>query len=156
MKLPVTQKIVEDVLTEAHRAKRLQAGDWASVGAYDRGVAFRGCAVGNLLWEASGRRADDVDVLSAAEEVTGDGAIWSAPRHAAEAIRAEVAAGHHMNAASIIFEARYDGSDVGLARTLAGIRKYLPARFSIDIDGLRAIPTWRKKRKATKRKAVRK
>ena len=147
MKLPVTQRIVEQVLREAHEAKTLKrAGLFAGE---TLGGGFCGCAVGNLLNAAAGLPNDPDLIQSAAVKIAGDdeyAAYFFSVADGDNTARREAREGRYLSAISAIFESRYERG--GIDSVIAGIRDFLPARFSIDIDGLRALPTWRKRKPA--------
>ena len=160
MKLPVTQAIVEQVLREAHEERRLAR---TGLFAKDTPTGFCGCAVGNLLYAASGKSEDGWAIQDACEELC-EGAdfpsFFASLRHGDRVAREAVAAGEYTRAISAIFESRYthEGHGGDIDSVIAGIREILPSRFMLDIDGLRALPTWRKRKPKAKRsrKAVRK
>lgn len=141
MKLPVTMTIVEEVLRDAHAGGRLETGLFGS----GAGSNFCGCAVGNILNDASGRTLDGFQI-----EVVGASSCWNAPTSGNESAAFAAADGLYLNAISCVFESTYDGTGKSIDAVISRLREILPSRFSIDIDGLRAMPVWRKKSKRVK------
>ena len=148
MNLPVTRKVVEDVLREAHENGRLSRGRW-SEDPRD-GQPFRGCAVGNLLWQASGGTAERRDISHAAWNAVG---LRNVDSSSYGEVREYVREGSWLSVVSVVHERRYRDTDESLEAVIRDLRKFLPERFTIDIDGLRALPTWKP---TWKRKAKRK
>lgn len=165
MKVPMTRKLLIDFVLAAHEEGRLAPGAWArdddEEGGFTHNGIFLGCAVGNVLWEVSGRKATPGLIDSAADTIVneeerlllrgeGSNVCW----YIEDDVQRYVDEGALISALSAIYEGSVNFRDFVKVFT-ERINRHFPERFMLDVDGIRPALQFRKKRKtAPKRKAA--
>lgn len=148
MKLPMTKTLLIRMLETAHEERRLSAGvSWANSGGWSGTSTFTaGCAVGNFIHNLAPRE-DARFVNKKAEDI-----VWNIEKahtavgYSGNRVVSAISKRRYLTALSLCFEGSRDpGAGWGaydMTLFLERVKKFFPARFSIDIDGIKPALGW--------------